>query len=1122
MIALDADSYAQRLYARIPAHYRAYDAEQDPPMPLYALLRVVAAQVASVRQDLDDLWDNFFIETCADWVVPYIGALLGTNMLAHPVGQSSRLDVWNTILWRRSKGTPAMLRALAGAISGWPVDLAEFFRTLGWSQNLNSLRAERLLTPDLRGPYRLSLLGTAADPFAHAADFKPAHALDESRALAGGVGVGCAAWGTPGRYQIQNVGFFAPTLQTFALAGVTPTSCAPGDAPKDAATAFTFDPLFTNVPLFAKDTAVPITRPAFADAPWDYFGEDKSICVRQFGVPFAAADPPAPSMTSSDQPFRFGGAPAPLQLHKTAGLRLMDRAAFQLGGTHFIITATWIEQDGGDTTLGKLSTLLASRRASATLDGAEAYQRSNDATRGAGQLAIVVACGSPTPEWPAPELFDSPPGRFPGAVLAVRLENLGAWRSADALYVYIPPVYVTPDTPATFLVADDGSIYLESAATLNAPLLPEALARASEGQVYPSYPAAPSVGAELDFAMLNRSPGGVRIGDRGRLGSAPAGALFEVGIFTGIFQPLGAVASLRLNPGDYPQFTFPPGATTWPAFTYVASNAPYVTSDALSDQLPGPLSVRITLLQGTTFVPRTDLVVTGRSGTTLLVYLPETTTNDATPRLLFVADDGSTYDAPGDDAQLQALATAKSYPDLVLAQASAGQALAVPGVWPIQHRQPVALDLCSWDRQQLLWPGELGIDPERGRFALRPDDPAVADALSQEDRVLPPCGLSGDYYEAFADCIGARACAACSDASQAPSRLVARSGDALSESAGKLADAAHPVPVYATLADALGAAMDGDIIEIADSGTYPAEAEVALPADPSIQHLTMRAAAGQRPCLTFYTALATPTARSLHVTQAMASLSLCGLLMSGGPITVDKPVDQVTLTACTLDPRFAGTSGSLVATDSSHNDQTDYLLCRCITGGLYTAAGVSRLTLADSIVDARGRLAIGGAPPQAGTTLSAQAAAQTLHLERVTVLGSVHCEILSASDCLFDDVVLADDQQSGCIRFSRYELGSALPPRYQCIPTVDQAQACQAGGPQARCLAPLFNSRRFGRPDYAQLAPGCPPALLTAGEQGAEVGAFAGRLNAIRVENLDIKLREFLPVSMVAVLVGTT
>ena len=39
--------------------------------PLDALVAVIAEQVAVLEADLDQLYDDQFIETCADWVVPY-------------------------------------------------------------------------------------------------------------------------------------------------------------------------------------------------------------------------------------------------------------------------------------------------------------------------------------------------------------------------------------------------------------------------------------------------------------------------------------------------------------------------------------------------------------------------------------------------------------------------------------------------------------------------------------------------------------------------------------------------------------------------------------------------------------------------------------------------------------------------------------------------------------------------------------------------------------------------------------------------------------------------------------------------------------------------------------------
>jgi hypothetical protein len=60
-----------RLYNLLPVVYRQRDAEQG--YPLQMLLRVIAEQVDLVENDIAQLYDNWFIETCEDWVVPYIG-----------------------------------------------------------------------------------------------------------------------------------------------------------------------------------------------------------------------------------------------------------------------------------------------------------------------------------------------------------------------------------------------------------------------------------------------------------------------------------------------------------------------------------------------------------------------------------------------------------------------------------------------------------------------------------------------------------------------------------------------------------------------------------------------------------------------------------------------------------------------------------------------------------------------------------------------------------------------------------------------------------------------------------------------------------------------------------------
>jgi hypothetical protein len=73
-----------------------------------------------------------------------------------------------------------------------------------------------------------------------------------------------------------------------------------------------------------------------------------------------------------------------------------------------------------------------------------------------------------------------------------------------------------------------------------------------------------------------------------------------------------------------------------------------------------------------------------------------------------------------------------------------------------------------------------------------------------------------------------------------------------------------------------------------------------------------------------------------------------------------------------------------------------------------------------------------------------------------------------------------------------------------------------------RCIAPVFDSRHFSRPDYARLSNSSPVEIAVASEAGSEIGAFASGQSAIRLENLELKLREFLPVGLTALALAET
>src|ERR1044071_6333299 len=127
----------ETIYKLLPAIYRLRDARADgEPGAIKSLIEVIAREVGVLEEDLAQLYDDQFIETCAEWVVPYIGDLLGARGV-HSVSHatfSQRAYVANTIGYRRRKGTAAMLEQLAHDVTGWTANVVEFFQLLATTQ----------------------------------------------------------------------------------------------------------------------------------------------------------------------------------------------------------------------------------------------------------------------------------------------------------------------------------------------------------------------------------------------------------------------------------------------------------------------------------------------------------------------------------------------------------------------------------------------------------------------------------------------------------------------------------------------------------------------------------------------------------------------------------------------------------------------------------------------------------------------------------------------------------------------------------------------------------------------------------------------------------------------------
>src|SRR3712207_781523 len=78
---IEGEGYTkERLYRLIPAIYRQHDAKLGKP--LEDLVSIIAENVVALENDIGCLYDNWFIETCDEWVTSYIADLVGAKSLS--------------------------------------------------------------------------------------------------------------------------------------------------------------------------------------------------------------------------------------------------------------------------------------------------------------------------------------------------------------------------------------------------------------------------------------------------------------------------------------------------------------------------------------------------------------------------------------------------------------------------------------------------------------------------------------------------------------------------------------------------------------------------------------------------------------------------------------------------------------------------------------------------------------------------------------------------------------------------------------------------------------------------------------------------------------------------------
>jgi hypothetical protein len=194
---------SRQMLELLPAIHRIRDAEIALQSgldrgPLEELMAIIAEQIALMEENIEQSYDDLFIETCNDWVTSYIGDVIGYQSLHGKVPDvaSPRAEVAHTIALRRRKGTAVVLEQLARDVTDWDARAVEFFKDIGWTQNMNHDRGDVHYSPDMRKMEPLERVGSAFNSLQHTVDVRR---VESNR----------------GRFNIPNIGVFLWRLSAY-------------------------------------------------------------------------------------------------------------------------------------------------------------------------------------------------------------------------------------------------------------------------------------------------------------------------------------------------------------------------------------------------------------------------------------------------------------------------------------------------------------------------------------------------------------------------------------------------------------------------------------------------------------------------------------------------------------------------------------------------------------------------------------------------------------------------------------------------------------------------------------------------------------------------------------------
>lgn len=582
--------YEQYLYSLLPAIYKEYDSNKENNV-LQEFLKIIASQAAVIRKDIDGLLNNFFINSSEEWVIPYIADLIAAKVVPNS-SLNSRLEVQNTIRWRKLKGTQTGLVDLLRNTINRNAKVKEAFRYCSSSSHLAYISSDIVVNKphnfvDLHDQNTLSNIDTENDSTPHTIDVRQPTQ-------------------TNGWYNIKNILLFMPQLNTYHISHVQAEreddrlryyfsnlvqkhySSSSSSSPSSPSY-----PDSNHFPLYDLDEGVKITGTAFAQDPFKYFGKRRGMSIKVDNI--LAACPNAPiflpveqkhnnplenrvtiKITKGETNRGYGkskndynyshqtsydsdnnnsdstnaGNPDFISLHKTEGIRILEPRKFTTYDkpSSFIIRLYCYSEKHGPIEIAHYNTSKMSYRI---------LPRSRLKKMSSGTILLSIEVASKIIVTAA---------EFPETVIAIRdsrPENLvqdsvlGKYR--NALYVYLPSILVNSGDKKYFFVDRDGSTFevemnndrydmrsFQSGLAGTNNKNPHTRI-ASSSQVYPARELTYSMRPLHNFGELNRFAG-IKAIDSRRYGKKP----FEIEAIAinNDLRQAWKIGKLEINGGD--------------------------------------------------------------------------------------------------------------------------------------------------------------------------------------------------------------------------------------------------------------------------------------------------------------------------------------------------------------------------------------------------------------------------------------------------------------------------------------------------------------------------------------------------------------------------------------------